>query len=44
MREVIRAINERFMLAPDRPEGERMRRRGVVLAPSRHGSIIPITR
>jgi cytochrome P450 len=44
MREVIRAVNDRFALAPDRPEGERMRRRGVVLAPSRHGSIIPITR
>jgi cytochrome P450 len=44
MREVIRAVNQRFTLAPDRPEGERMRRRSVVLAPSRQGSIIPITR
>ncbi|WP_028067048.1 cytochrome P450 [Solirubrobacter soli] len=44
MREVIRAINQRFTLAPDRPEGERMRRRSVVLAPSREGSIIPTTR
>src|SRR4051794_2404117 len=44
MREVIRAINQRFTLAPDRPEGERMRRRSVVLAPSREGSIIPRTR
>jgi cytochrome P450 len=44
MREVIRAIHQRFSLAPDRPEGERMRRRSVVLAPSRQGSIIPMTR
>jgi cytochrome P450 len=44
MREVIRAVNERFTLTPDRPEGERMRRRSVVLAPSRQGSIIPRTR
>ncbi len=41
MREVIRAVHQRFTLAPDRPEGERMRRRSVVLAPSRQGSIIP---
>ena len=32
---------QRFTLAPDRPQGERMRRRSVVLAPSRQGSIIP---
>jgi cytochrome P450 len=44
MREVVRAVHERFTLAPDRPEGERMRRRSVVLAPSRQGSIIPLTR
>jgi cytochrome P450 len=44
MREVIRAITQRFTLTPDRPQGERMRRRSVVLAPSRQGSIIPITR
>jgi len=44
MREVIRAVNQRFSLAPDRPEGERMRRRSVVLAPSREGSVIPTTR
>jgi cytochrome P450 len=44
MREVIRAITQRFTLAPDRPRGERMRRRSVVLAPSRQGSIIPRTR
>ena len=44
MREVIRAVNQRFLIRPDRPEGERMRRRSVVLAPSRQGSILPITR
>ena len=44
LREVIRAITQRFTLAPDRPQGERMRRRSVVLAPSRQGSIIPRTR
>jgi cytochrome P450 len=44
MREVIRAVNQRFLISPDRPEGERMRRRSVVLAPSRQGSIVPITR
>ena len=44
LREVIRAITQRFTLAPDRPQGERMRRRSVVLAPSREGSIIPRTR
>jgi cytochrome P450 len=44
MREVIRAVHQRFALTPDRPDGERMRRRSVVLAPSREGSIIPLTR
>jgi cytochrome P450 len=44
LREVIRAITQRFTLAPDRPQGERMRRRSVVLAPSRQGSIVPRTR
>jgi cytochrome P450 len=44
MREVIRAVTQRFTLAPDRPRGERMRRRSVVLAPSRQGSIIPTAR
>jgi cytochrome P450 len=44
MREVVRAVTTRFALTPDRPEGERMRRRSVTLAPSRGGSIIPITR
>ena len=44
MREVLRAVSQRFTLAPDRPAGERMRRRSVTLAPSRGGSIIPHTR
>jgi cytochrome P450 len=44
MREVIRAVNQRFLISPDRPEGERMRRRSVVLAPSRQGSISLRTR
>lgn len=44
MREVLRAVSQRFTLAPDRPAGERMRRRSVTLAPARGGSIIPLTR
>jgi len=44
MREVLRAVSQRFTLTPDRPAGERMRRRSVTLAPSRGGSIIPHTR
>jgi cytochrome P450 len=44
MREVLRAVTERFSLQPDRPQGERMRRRSVTLAPARGGSIIPLTR
>jgi cytochrome P450 len=44
LREVLRAVTTRFTLEPDRPEGERMRRRSVTLAPSRGGSIIPLTR
>jgi cytochrome P450 len=44
LREVLRAVTERFSLRPDRPEGERMRRRSVTLAPARGGSIIPVTR
>jgi cytochrome P450 len=44
MREVLRAVNERFALEPDRPRGERMRRRSVTLSPHRGGSIIPKTR
>ncbi|HWK25893.1 MAG TPA: cytochrome P450 [Solirubrobacter sp.] len=44
LREVLRAIAARFTLRPDRPEGERMRRRGVTLAPARGGRIVPVTR
>ena len=44
MREVLRAVSQRFTLQPDRLQGERMRRRSVTLAPSRGGSIIPLTR
>jgi len=41
MREVLRAVAARFALRPDRPAGERMRRRSVTLAPARGGAIIP---
>ena len=44
LREVLRAVTGRFTLEPDRPQGERMRRRSVTLAPARGGSIIPLTR
>ena len=44
LREVLRAVSQRFTLRPDRPQGERMRRRSVTLAPSRGGSVIPHTR
>jgi cytochrome P450 len=44
LREVLRAVTARFTLQPDRPQGERMRRRSVTLAPARGGSIIPLTR
>ncbi len=44
MREVLRAVSQRFTLRPDRPQPERMRRRGVTLAPARGGSIVPVTR
>ena len=44
MREVLRAVAARFTLAPEREEGERMRRRSVTLAPARGASIIPLTR
>jgi cytochrome P450 len=40
MREVLRALAARFTLAPDRPEGERMRRRSVTLAPARGGRVV----
>jgi cytochrome P450 len=42
LHEVLRAIVRRFDLLPDPPEGERMRRRGVTLAPSRGGRVIPV--
>jgi cytochrome P450 len=41
MREVLRALAARFALRPDRPEGERMRRRSVTLTPARGGHVIP---
>jgi cytochrome P450 len=41
MREVLRAVAARFTLAPDRPEGERMRRRTITLTPSRGGCVVP---
>ena len=44
MREVVRAVAARFTLAPEREQGERMRRRSVTLAPARGASIIPLTR
>ena len=40
MREVLRAVAARFALAPDRAEGERMRRRSITLTPSRGGYVI----
>lgn len=42
MREVLRAVAERLTLAPDRPEGERMVRRGVTLSPSRRATVVPL--
>jgi cytochrome P450 family 135 len=44
MREVLRAVTTRFTLRPDRPAPERMRRRSIVLAPSRGAAIVPLTR
>jgi cytochrome P450 len=41
LREVLRAVAERFDLQPDRPEGERMRRRSITLTPARGGYVIP---
>jgi cytochrome P450 len=41
MREVLRAVAARFTLRPDRPEGERMRRRTITLTPARGGYVIP---
>jgi cytochrome P450 len=42
LHEVLRAIARRFDLRTDRPAGERMRRRGVTLTPSRGGRIVPL--
>ena len=42
LHEVLRAVVRRFELAPDRPQGERMRRRGVTLTPARGATIIPL--
>jgi cytochrome P450 len=41
MREALRALAARFELAPDRPEGERMRRRSITLTPARGGYVVP---
>jgi cytochrome P450 len=41
MREVLRAVAARFTLRPDKPAGERMRRRSITLAPARGGRIVP---
>jgi cytochrome P450 len=41
MREVLRAVAARFELRPDRPEGERMRRRAITLTPARGGYVVP---
>jgi cytochrome P450 len=40
LHEVLRAVVARVRLAPDRPDGERMRRRGVTLSPSRGGRVV----
>jgi cytochrome P450 family 135 len=42
LHEVLRAVVCRFDLRPDHAAGERMRRRGVTLAPSRGGRIVPL--
>ena len=42
MHEVLRAVTHRFELRPDRPQGERMIRHGVTLAPSRGGRVVPL--
>jgi cytochrome P450 family 135 len=40
LREVLRAVAARFDLRPDRPEGERMRRRSITLTPARGGYVV----
>jgi cytochrome P450 len=42
LREVLRAVVDRFELRPDRADGERMRRRGVTLTPARGGRVVPL--
>ena len=42
LHEVLRAVVRRFELEPDRTQGERMRRRGVTLTPSRGGRVVPL--
>jgi hypothetical protein len=42
LHEVLRAVVDRFDLRPYRPQGERMRRRGVTLTPSRGGRVVPL--
>jgi cytochrome P450 len=42
LHEVLRAVVRRFDLRPDRPDPERMRRRGVTLTPSRGGRVVPL--
>jgi cytochrome P450 family 135 len=42
LHEVLRAVVRRFDLRPDREAGERMRRRGVTLTPSRGGRVVPL--
>jgi cytochrome P450 family 135 len=42
LHEVLRAVVRRFDLRPDRAAGERMRRRGVTLTPSRGGRVVPL--
>ena len=41
MSEVLRAVAQRFALAPDRAQGERMRRRSITLTPARGGYVVP---
>jgi hypothetical protein len=40
LQEVLRALVARRRLVPDRPDPERMRRRGVTLSPSRGGRVV----
>jgi cytochrome P450 family 135 len=41
MKEVLRAVAERYALRPDRAEGERVRRRAITLTPARGGYVVP---